>query len=47
MVAALRFGFDNQGSALGGDLGTKARPGDSAAYDHDIELAHLECRLRI
>jgi hypothetical protein len=42
MIAALVLGLDDQGSALGRDLGAKARPGDSAADNDNIESGHCK-----
>jgi hypothetical protein len=36
MIAALGFGFDDEGPALARDFRAEARPGDPAADDHDI-----------
>ena len=41
VIPALRFAFDDQGSPALRDLGAKARPGDPAADDHDLESTHF------
>src|SRR3982751_5203923 len=44
---AMLLGLEDQGPALGRNLGPQACAGDPAADDHDIEFAHLFVRLRI
>jgi hypothetical protein len=37
----MRLGFEDQGPPFGRDLRAKARTGDSAADDDDVEIAHF------
>src|SRR3982750_1833162 len=41
------LGLDDQRPQLAGGLGAQARPGDAAADDYDVPIAHARSRLRI